>query len=137
MPLKDDNGHPDPTRNKFYARFVDPDTGEELAPSTRVDPNELYDDSAVWKTPNLTSGTTALLQISLNNQDWQSVPLPNKTYSFVYYESPHVTKLYPTYGPVKSKQDIYMEIEGTNFVCADTNCSTLFVRFGEPDAGIY
>jgi len=30
-----------------------------------------------------------------------------------------------------------MEIEGTNFVCPDTNCTSLFVRFGEPDAAIY
>lgn len=34
MPIKDENGHPDRKRNKFYARFVDPDTGEELSPAT-------------------------------------------------------------------------------------------------------
>ena len=30
-----------------------------------------------------------------------------------------------------------MEIEGTNFKCPDTNCSQLYVRFGDPGAGIY
>ena len=33
-PKKDMNGNPDMKRNKMWARFVDPDTLEELAPST-------------------------------------------------------------------------------------------------------
>ena len=45
--------------------------------------------------------------------------------------------MYPTYGPVKHKNDAYMEIEGTNFKCPDVNCSELMVRFGDADAGIY
>lgn len=77
------------------------------------------------------------MQISLNNQDWHDVPLPRKDYSFVYYESPHITKLYPSFGPVKHKNDAYMEIEGTNFKCPDSNCSDLYVRFGEPETGIF
>lgn len=44
MPLKDSNGHPDRKRNRFYARFVDPDTDEELAPSTEVLNNDLFED---------------------------------------------------------------------------------------------
>jgi hypothetical protein len=44
MPLKDSNGHPDRKRNRFYARFVDPDTDEELAPSTEVFNNDLFED---------------------------------------------------------------------------------------------
>ena len=43
----------------------------------------------------------------------------------MYYESPHITKLYPSFGPVKYKNEAYMEIEGTNFKCPDTNCSDL------------
>jgi hypothetical protein len=77
------------------------------------------------------------MQISLNKQDWHDVPLPRKTYSFLYYESPHITKLYPSFGPVKHKNDAYMEIEGKNFKCPDTNCSDLYVRFGESGQGIF
>lgn len=33
-PLKDGHGRPDKKRNKMYVRFVDPDTGEELAPAS-------------------------------------------------------------------------------------------------------
>lgn len=107
----------------MWLRFVDPDSGEELAPATQVDPELLSDDSAVWRTPGLPSGTKALMQISLNNQDWDSLPQPNKTYSFIFYESPHITKISPTYGPVKHKGEMTMEIEGSNFKCPDSNCS--------------
>jgi hypothetical protein len=61
MPLKDGNGHPDRKRNRYFARFVDPDTEEELAASTEVQNSDLFEDSAVWNTPALPSGTKALL----------------------------------------------------------------------------
>jgi hypothetical protein len=72
------------------------------------------------------------MQISLNDQDWIDVPQPKLPYSFYYYESPHIDKLHPSFGPVKAKKDIYMDIEGRNFKCPDVNCSGLIVRFGEP-----
>lgn len=77
------------------------------------------------------------MRISLNKQDWHDVPLPRKPYSFVYYESPHIVKLYPSFGPVKHKTDSYMEIEGTNLKCPDPNCTDLYVRFGESGQGIF
>lgn len=101
-----------------------------------MDSETLFDDEAVWKTPALPSGTKALMQVSLNNQDWTNVPQPGKPYSFVYYESPHIDKLYPSFGPVKDKNDRFMDIQGRNFNCPDANCSELRVRFGEPDQGI-
>lgn len=58
----------------MYVRFVDPDSGEELAPASQVNGDDLSDDSAIWKTPALPPGTKALMQISLNNQDWDSLP---------------------------------------------------------------
>jgi hypothetical protein len=33
-PKKDKDGNVDKERNKVFIRFVDPDTGEELAPAT-------------------------------------------------------------------------------------------------------
>lgn len=35
-PKKDKDGNVDKLRNKVYIRFVDPETGEELAPPTQV-----------------------------------------------------------------------------------------------------
>lgn len=38
---------------------------------------------------------------------------------------------------MKAKNDEYMEIEGINFKCPESNCNDLMVRFGEPNQGIY
>jgi IPT/TIG domain len=77
------------------------------------------------------------MQISLNNEDWHSVPIIKKSFSFTYYESPHIVKLNPPYGPVKHKGDLVMDIEGSNFKCPEPTCSDLLVRFGEPGTAIY
>jgi IPT/TIG domain len=77
------------------------------------------------------------MQISLNNEDWHSIPILRKSYSFSYYESPHVTNLNPPYGPVKHKGDLIMDIEGSNFKCPEPTCADLLVRFGEPGTAIY
>jgi hypothetical protein len=69
-PRKDVNGNPDPKRNKLWVRFVDPETGEQLAPEYEVPQEDLSDDQVTWYTPALPSDTKALMQISLNNQDW-------------------------------------------------------------------
>jgi hypothetical protein len=53
------------------------------------------------------------------------------------FESPHITALHPTYGPVKASAVHYLEIEGTGFTCPDTNCTDLMVRFGEAPQYIY
>lgn len=133
----DKNGNVDPKRNKMWVRFVDPITLSELAPRYQVKQEDLSDDSAIWYSPSLPADTKALMQISLNNEDWHNVPMPKKQHSFTYYESPHVIRVSPTYGPVKHKDEIIMDIEGTNFKCPDTQCSDLFVRFGEPGQAIF
>jgi hypothetical protein len=108
-----------------------------LAPSTEVKTDELSDDEAVWYTPNLPANTVALMQISLNGEDWQDVPISGKTHSFTYFESPHITKLNPAFGPVKHKDLLIMDIEGKNFKCPEATCSDLSVRFGEVGLAIY
>ncbi len=50
---------------------------------------------------------------------------------------PHILKLHPSFGPVKSKTDHYLEIEGTSFQCPDKHCKDLTVRFGDPPLAIY
>ena len=136
-PKRDQNGDIDMKRNQMWIRFVDPDTKEELAPRYQVKTEDLSDDTAVWYTPALPAETKALMQISLNDEDWHNVPAGKKSYSFIYYESPHIIKITPTFGPVKHKNEIIMDIEGTGLKCPDPSCKDLFVRFGEPGQAIY
>lgn len=77
------------------------------------------------------------MEISYNKQDWQRVVPPNQTYSYLYYNAPSITKITPPYGPVKSPHDETIEIFGKNFKCPDADCKDLWVRFGDPDNGIY
>lgn len=51
----------------MWVRFVDPNTGEPLAPEYQVKPEDLTDDQAIWYTPALSEGQKALMQISLND----------------------------------------------------------------------
>ena len=84
------------------------------------------------------AGTHALIQISLNDEDWINVKAPHSSYSFTYYDSPHITKIEPAFGPLKSKDRKTMTITGTNFVCQDPPCKDVKVRFGNPpDNAIY
>lgn len=65
-PRKDLNGNPDMKKNKMWLRFVDPDTGEELAAASEVKAEDLSNDHAIWYTPALQPETKGLLQLSLN-----------------------------------------------------------------------
>ena len=69
-PRKDKDGNVDKVKNKLWVRFVDPTTMQELAPPVQIAHDELFDDEFQWKTPALPMGTKALMQLSLNNQDW-------------------------------------------------------------------
>jgi len=123
--------------NRLFARFIDPVTKAELAPATEIKKEELTNSEALWYTPKLASGTKALLQISPNRKDWVDVKAPKSDYSFAYYESPHITQIDPTFGPVKD-DNVKMTIDGTGFICPDEGvCKNLRVRFGEPPFAIY
>lgn len=128
-PLYGQKTHP---KNRMWARFVDPSSLVPLAPATEIKPENLQNELAYWYTPPQPVGTKGLLQISLNNHDFVNVKKPGSSYSFEYYNSPHITSLTPSFGPVKSMNTTYMIIEGTDFACPDNNCTDLTVRFG-PD----
>lgn len=123
----------------MWARFVDPSSLTPLANATEIKPENLENEKAIWFTPPQPAGTKALLQISLNNQNFVDVKRPSSSYSFEYYNSPHITSLSPSFGPVKSTNVTYMTIEGTDFVCPEKNCTDLTVRFGpdKPHQAIY
>lgn len=136
-PRKDDSGTYDSKRNQMWVRFVDPESYVELAPRYQVKSEDLFDDHAIWYTPALPADTKALMQVSLNGEDWHNVVQGRKYYSFFYYESPHVKSVSPTFGPVKHKGELIMDIEGSGFKCPEPSCADLFVRFGEPGQAIY
>ena len=71
MPRKNKNGDVGPDKNKMWIRFVDPENPtKELSPPREVNPEDLSPDEAYWTTPGLPVGTKALMQLSLNGQDW-------------------------------------------------------------------
>ncbi len=92
---------------------------------------DLDDEEFFFKTPPGDENQKAILQLSYNQQDWQSVVPTNQSHSYLYYNAPQITSISPKYGPVKSTEDEYLDIWGKNFQCPDPDCKELFVRFGE------
>lgn len=45
----------------MWVRFVDPNTGEPLAPEYQVKEGDLSDDQVIWYTPALNEGQKALM----------------------------------------------------------------------------
>jgi hypothetical protein len=87
-------------------------------------------DSFGWVTPQVSSAGPALLQISLNGQDYHDVKDPQLENSFTYYASPHVLSVSPGYGHVKAAKEATLELRGSGFECFDADCSELKCRFG-------
>lgn len=125
-------------KDRLWARLIDPTSKQELAPATEVAPELLHVDSLSWTTPAARAAQEALLQISLNDQDWVDVKDPAADSSFGYYASPHVTAISPSYGHVKAAKGVTVDLSGTGFECFDDTCSDLQCRFGNhPDQYIY
>jgi hypothetical protein len=126
-------------RDHLWARFVDPaDKRTELAPPTEVQFDELQTDKFYWLTPAVRNPGDALLQISLNKQNWHEVKSPALDHSFTYYSSPHISSVNPPFGHVKATIQQTIELKGTGFECFDSDCSELKCRFGNsPDQYIF
>ncbi len=78
------------------------------------------------------------MQISLNKQDWLDVKDINTDTSFSLYDSPHINSISPSYGHVKARDEVILELQGTGFFCFDQDCSDLQCRFGNaPHQYIY
>lgn len=63
------------------------------------------------------AGTQAILMLSFNKQQWQSIIPTEKTFSYLYYNAPIVEAISPNYGPVKSPKNEKAIITGQNFEC--------------------
>lgn len=124
-------------KDQLWTRFVDPSSKQELAPATEVPADQLHVDALSWTTPSVHAAQDALLQISLNKQDWVDVKDPADDKSFGFYASPHITSIKPSYGHVKATKDVNVEVTGSGFECFD-DCSDLLCRFGNvPSQYIY
>lgn len=104
----------------LYAKFVDATTGKDigtyqtkLGDETHGSPIDVIDnDSFTFFTPKAVAGTKAILMLSFNKQQWQSIIPTEKTYSYLYYNAPIVEGISPNYGPVKSPRNEKAVITG-------------------------
>ena len=111
--------------------------GHLLAGPFLVDEDDYNNDQVDLISPPEPAGTKGLIEFSMNKQNWIVVKSPLMDYSFMWYDSPHVVSLYPTFGPVKNTKNLTMSIHGTNFRCPEDDCKDLKVRFGKPPEAIY
>ena len=83
----------------MYVKFTDLD-GNNIGNATKI--TDMDNDIIIWHTPNATEGTKAILYVSFNGQNWQSVIPTEKTFSYLYYNAPVVLSINPKVGPVKN-----------------------------------
>jgi hypothetical protein len=110
------------------------ESGEVIGETTEA--LDVTSSSFTWFNPPARPDTQAILQISFNKIEWQSIIQYGATYSYLYYESPSITGIEPKFGPVKNPMNESIDITGKNFKCPDIECKDLYVRFGPVDNGI-
>ena len=117
----------------LYLKFVD-QGGQIIGDIQKI--SEIDNDSFVCHTPKAPAGTQAIIMVSFNKQQWQSIIPAEKTYSYLYYNAPIVEAITPQYGPVKSPNNEKSIITGKNFECPNggIDCE-VFVRFGSEEMG--
>ena len=125
--------------NYLWARYLNVDDESQIIAGPFLIEEQDYNNELVsLTTPPQPAGTKAVIQISLNSENWISVRAPHSKVSFTYYDSPHVERLDPSFGPVKNKGDLPLIIHGSNFRCDNPPCNDVKVRFGTvPDNVIY
>jgi hypothetical protein len=125
-------------KDRLWARLVEPSSKTPLAPEQQVPADHLNIDTWSWTLPPVSAAGDALMQISLNGQDWHDVLNPEAGKSYQYYATPHVASITPAYGHVKAIKDQTIDVAGSGFACYDDDCSDLLCRFGNaPDSYVY
>eukprot|EP01022_Parablepharisma_sp_SALTPOND_P004399 TRINITY_DN120219_c4_g1_i1.p1 TRINITY_DN120219_c4_g1~~TRINITY_DN120219_c4_g1_i1.p1 ORF type:complete len:1747 (-),score=99.47 TRINITY_DN120219_c4_g1_i1:2673-7913(-) len=94
-------------------------------------------ENVYWTTPPGDPHSKHVLEMSLNNIDYTPIVPVNESYSYTYYSSPRIDKLYPSYGPVVTQSPIPLFIKGRNFECPNNDCRRVTCRFGKGDEAIY
>lgn len=126
--------------DRFWARIVDKERQNILAPAQEIPQDKLNIDTWSWTMPPISASedTDTVMQISMNGVDWHDVMNPESGKSYHYYPTPHITSITPAYGHVKAIKDQTIDISGTGFRCADVDCGGLLCRFGNsPETFVY
>ena len=76
----------------LYAKFEDTN-GQQIGKVQKI--TEIDNDMFAFFTPNATSGTQAILKLSFNQQQWQSVIPAERSYSYLYYNAPIIESITP------------------------------------------
>ena len=95
-PYRDEHGRT--IREPMYVRFLEKPLKKNQKPTKIISGNfsrsfEIDEDYMKWKTPPAKAGTKAILEISLNGQEWTQVIPKDETYSFTYYDAASVSWL--------------------------------------------
>ena len=91
---------------------MDSATLEVISKSVLIDPKAYTNEKINIISVPEPVGTKALIQISLNDEDFINVKAPGSQHSFTYYESPHIIKIDPAFGQLKNKDKKTMVITG-------------------------
>ena len=109
-----------------------------LTEDIEINPDNLNIDEWTWTLPEVKKPGPAMMQITLNLQQWHDVYELDSGKSYEYYQAPHVTSITPAFGHVKTSKEQIIEVAGTGFSCSDDECSDLMCRFGnQPDEYIF
>ena len=108
---------------QLYCRYVDVSSGNVIGKPinmTRISYNE---QECVAPKNDLTGD--AKIQYSVNGQQWHDTG----DHGLKFYNGPRVTSVNPSFGVTKNPRNQKMEIQGENFVCPNSDCSKLKVKF--------
>ena len=115
-------------------RYQDSESGQIVGGPFQIDEKDFNNEEVRVTTIGQLAGTRITFQISMNQQNWIDVKGFSEHQSFVYYDSPRVISISPSFASVKSKYTQKMTITGSGFVCDLEPCSDVWVRFGSfPD----
>lgn len=124
--------------DQLWARLVNMETHAPLTEDIEITGDNLSVDEWSWNLPEVSGPMEAMIQITLNQQQWHNVYNLESGKSYIFYAAPHVTGISPAFGHVKTTKDQIIEISGTGFACYDDECSDLLCRFGNnPDEYIF
>jgi len=106
----------------LYCRFVDGSSDAAISGSitmARISSNEYRCVAGRYDFVG-----EAKVELSANGQQWQDAGSKVR-----FYNGPKVTTISPTYGETKNPRGSKLDISGDNFICPNSDCSKIKVRF--------
>lgn len=91
--------------DRLWARLVEMESRHPLTEDIEIDPDHLNIDEWTWNLPEVKKPGPAMMQITLNLQQWHDVYELDTGRSYEYYQAPHVTSITPAFGHVKTSKE--------------------------------